>query len=91
MKTTDTRHEVSLYLTVTEAGLEIQVDGKTVAAAHSADDLSKAVDAIYERAGGYRGEGVVLNIQGSSSLDFPKEYTTDPQVIAMCRELRQSK
>ena len=39
---------------------------------------------------------VVVGLQldrvlASSKIDFPKEYTTDPQVIALCRELRQSK
>lgn len=78
----DTRHEVSLFLTVTESGLEIQSGGETVAAVRSTDELAEAFDSILSDA------NTTIDVEVSSSLDFPHEYTDDKDVIELCRVIR---
>ena len=78
----DKRHEVSLFLTVTEAGLEIHYGGEVVAAVRSTDELAEAFDSILSDV------NTTLAVEVSSSLDFPREHTDDKDVIELCRVIR---
>ncbi len=94
MTTTDTSRELRLFLKVTEAGLEVQEFGPgpittTVAVVRTREELDEAIagctksmDRLFEF------EGWTMSVQVSSSVNFPSESTTDPQVIALCRMIR---
>ena len=93
MKTTDTSRELRLFLKVTEAGLEVQEFGPasttTVAVVRTREELDEAISGrMRSMEKLFEFEGWTVQVQVSSSVDFASEETTDPQVIALCRDLR---
>lgn len=92
MKTTDTSRELRLFLRVTEAGLEVQEFGPgsttTVAVVRTREELDEAISGRMEEMQLLTVGGWTVQVQVSSSVNFASEETTDPQVIALCRELR---
>jgi len=93
MTTTDTSRELRLFLTVTEAGLEVKEFGPgpittTVAVVRTREELDEAIagrtksmDRLFEY------EGWTMSVHVSSSVNFASEETTDPQVIALCSDI----
>ena len=76
---TKARRSGSAFLTINDAGqLVVEVD-----------DGDGSVDVKVVRKASQVFVGLQLDrVLASSKIDFPSEYTTDPEVVAMCRELR---
>lgn len=70
------------FLNVTSKGLELSKDYKHVMYVQSLADLQEFKTREEEREG-------PIKIMCSSSLDFPKDYTNDKEVINLAREIRK--
>lgn len=79
-------HAGRYYLTIEDDAVAIKVyfgltESKTAALVKTPNAYVKFFETEMERFGLEESE---LHIQASSSIDFPEEYTNDPETLALC-------